>query len=378
MNPFWLSEDELAKVSEIIRTGSLVQGENVEEFEREFREYVGARYAIAVNSGTAALHLALQSSGISAGDEVITSPLSFVSTANAALFLGAIPEFSDVNRSTGNLEPNEVKKIISRNVKAIIGVHLYGLPFDAKELREISNENGATLIEDAAQAIGAEYGGLKVGRLGGVACFSFFATKNLAIGEGGMITTDNEEVASRCRILRSHGARSKYLHEQLGYNYRMTEVSAAIGRIQLPKIEKMNDKRVKNANALHDILSNTPNLSLPPHPRDRKHVFYRYAPRINKVISEKRSTIIDTLQSGGWDVTPGYPMPIYAQPLYRQLSQLHWLRNTVKWPDYQMTRCKNCEVLTRTIIELPVDPHLPEEAVVRLGEALKHAVREVS
>jgi|TARA_B100001971_G_scaffold215164_1_gene258622 perosamine synthetase len=377
VNPFWLTDDELSKVSEIIRTGDLINGKNVQEFEHEFSNYIGSRYAIAVNSGTAALHLALLSSGISAGDEVITSPLSFVSTANAALSIGAIPIFSDVNPSTGNIDPFQIKQVISNEVKAIIGVHLYGFPFEVNDIREIAEKNNAVLIEDAAQAIGAEYRGIKVGQLGDIACFSFFATKNLATGEGGMITTNNKEIASKCRVLRSHGSIKKNIHEHLGYNYRMNEISAAIGRIQLTKIEKINSARKQNAKILNDILADNSNLDLPPNSDYIKHVYYRYAVRLHEKISKKRSTILKSLCQSGWNVTKGYSLPIYSQPLYKQLRYRHWLLEKINWPNYEKVFCKNCELLIDTIVELPVDPQLSEESIRKMGELLKKEILKV-
>ncbi len=378
IDPFWLNDKEIVKIAGIVKKGNLAAGENVQEFEQEFCEYIGTKYAIAVNSGTAALHLALLASGISAGDKVITSPLSFISTANTALSIGAAPIFSDVNPSSGNIDPFEVKQVISKDVKAIIGIHLYGFPFEVNDIREIAEKNDTVLIEDAAQAIGAEYRGRKVGQLGEIGCFSFFATKNLAIGEGGMITTNNEEIASKCRVLRSHGSVSKNIHTYLGYNYRMNELSAAIGRLQLNKIEKINSARIKNAKILNDVLADNPNLNLPPQSLDNKHVFYRYAVRLIEKISDKRSIISDTLFKSGWNVTKGYSLPIYSQPLYKQLHDRHWLHNLVNWPNYEKMFCKNCELLVDTLLELPVDPQLSEESIRKMGESLIKVIHKVS
>jgi perosamine synthetase len=225
----------------------LAQGKVVEEFENAFAEYVGVKNAVAVANGTISLDIALKSLGIKEGDEVIVPSFTFISSANAVLFQRAKPVFADVDDRTFNINPEDVVEKITDKTKAIIGVHLFGHPFDVREMGEICEDHKVHLIEDSAQAHGAEYEGNKAGGFGIAGCFSFYATKNMTTGEGGMITTNSEEIASVCRLLRNHGESQKYHHTRIGYNYRMTEIPAAIGTMQFKKLDKFNEMRINNA-----------------------------------------------------------------------------------------------------------------------------------
>jgi dTDP-4-amino-4,6-dideoxygalactose transaminase len=237
---------EIEAINEVLRSGILAQGPKVREFEEQFAEYIGTEYAVATNSGTSALHTALASLGVGKGDEVITTTFSFTSTASCILMQGAKPVFCDIDKKTFNINPDEIEKRINNRTKAIIVVHLYGQPCDMKRVMEICEDCNLTLIEDACQAHGAEYEGKKVGSFG-VGCFSFYATKNMTTGEGGMITTNDDNVAKISRMIRDHGQEERYLHAMLGYNYRMTDIAAAIGLAQLKKVERFNEQRIKNA-----------------------------------------------------------------------------------------------------------------------------------
>ena len=223
-----LGEEELEAVARVLRSGILAHGPEVEEFEREFAEYVGVDHAVAVANGTVALDLVLRAYGIGPGDEVITTPFSFIATANAILYQGARPVFADIDPVTYTLDPDRVVEKITSRTRAIIAVHLYGHPADMKALREIAEDHDLILIEDAAQAHGAEAHGAKAGSLGDAAAFSFYATKNMVTGEGGMVTTNDRRIAERVRRLRNHGQAGKYRHVTLGFNYRMTSIAAAI------------------------------------------------------------------------------------------------------------------------------------------------------
>lgn len=211
-----IGEDEISTVTAVLRSGIIAQGRKVEEFEEAFAEFIGAKYAIAVNSGTAALHIALLAQGIGKGDEVITSPFTFIATANSILFTCAKPVFVDIEEDSFNIAPDNIDEKITPRTKVIMPVHLYGQPCDMKRIMRIAQEHGLIVIEDACQAHGAEYEGRKLGSFG-TGCFSFYPTKNMTTGEGGMITTNDKDIVEKARMIRSHGQRQRYLHEILGY-----------------------------------------------------------------------------------------------------------------------------------------------------------------
>jgi dTDP-4-amino-4,6-dideoxygalactose transaminase len=234
-----ISQTEVSAVVDVLRSGQLAQGAVVAAFETAFAGYIGTRYAVATSSGTTALHLALLAHGIGPGDEVIVPPFSFVASANAIRYTGATPVFADIDKDTLNLSPRAVRACVTHRTRAIVAVHLYGSPCDKAELDDISTEYGLALVEDACQAHGAEFDGRRVGTFG-TGCFSFYATKNMTCGEGGMITTSDPTIAERIRLLRSHGMRVAYVHEELGYNHRLTDVHAAIGLAQLSRLDELN------------------------------------------------------------------------------------------------------------------------------------------
>ncbi len=271
-----IGDDEIQAVAEVLESGMLAQGRVVEEFETAFVEYVGVKNAIAVSNGTISLDIALKSLGIKQGDEVIVPSFTFISTANAVLFQGAKPVFADIDERTFNMNPEDVLEKISDRTRAIIGVHLFGHPFDVKEIREICEDYHLYLIEDCAQAHGAEYEGKKVGGFGIAGCFSFYATKSITTGEGGLITTDSEKIAKVCRLLRNHGESQKYYHTMLGYNYRMTDIQAAIGVAQLKKLDALNEKRINHAEYLSQHIK-VLGLELPQKKKGVKHVYHQYA-----------------------------------------------------------------------------------------------------
>ena len=216
------------------------------KLEKEFAKYVGAKYGIATNSGTSALHVALLAAGIGEGDEVITTPFTFAATGNSILYTGARPVFVDIDPETFTIDPAKIEEAITDKTKAIMPVQLYGQSADMDAIMKIAKEHDLIVIEDAAQAHGAEYKGEMVGNLGDMACFSFYPTKNMTTSEGGMITTNSEEFAENAKVYRAHGSATKYHHDVLGYNFRMTDIAAAIGLEQLKKIDSFNEKRIAN------------------------------------------------------------------------------------------------------------------------------------
>jgi len=246
-----IGEEEIAKVIEVLRSGIIVQGDRVAEFEKRFSTYIGSRHGIAVSNGTAALDIALKAIGVGEGDEVITTPFTFVATSNAILFQRSKPVFADIEEDTYNINPDDVMEKITPKTKAVVGVHLFGHPFDVRAILEICEDHKLMLIEDCAQAHGAEYNGKKVGSFG-IGCFSFYATKNMTTSEGGMITCNDDDIAEKCRLLRSHGEVRKYEHVLLGHNMRMTNIQAALGLVQLEKLDWMNEKRRKKCRILRE------------------------------------------------------------------------------------------------------------------------------
>lgn len=242
-----IGEEEKNAVMEVLESGMLAQGLKVKEFEERFAKYIGTKYAVATSNGTTALHIALLSSGIKKGDEVITTPFSFIASATSILFCNAVPVFADIKTKTFNINPNKIEKAITKKTKAIMVVHLYGQSSEMDRIKEIANKKKLSLIEDACQAHGAENNGKRVGSIGDIGCFSFYPTKNMTTGEGGMITTNDHVIAEKVRLLRDHGQKERYEHVIVGYNYRMTNIAAAIGIEQLQKLEQFNKKRRENA-----------------------------------------------------------------------------------------------------------------------------------
>jgi perosamine synthetase len=350
-----IGEDEISAVEAVLRSGIIAQGKKVGEFEGAFAEFVGTKYAIAANSGTAALHISLLAHGVGEGDEVITSSFTFIATANSILFTGARPVFADIEEETFNIAPDSIVEKITPRTKAIMPVHLYGQPCDMKEIMGIADEHKLAVIEDACQAHGAEYEGKKVGSFG-TGCFSFYPTKNMTTSEGGMITTNDEEMAQKARMIRSHGQRQRYIHEILGYNYRMTDIAAAIGLCQLGKLEEFSSKRIENAKFLTRGLSGIKGLIPPSTTSNTKHVFHQYTVRITQdfgiTIDELRQKLLD--KGVGTEIY--YPLPIHKQPLYQNSGYNEHLPNSEK--------------AATEVLSLPVHPSLTKEDLESIVDSL--------
>src|SRR6266513_4418976 len=274
-----LGEEEVAAVREVLASGMLAQGPKVKAFESAFAKDVGRKHGIAVANGTEALHIALAAHGIGEGSEVLIPPLTFFATASTVLQCGAKPVFVDVVRDSYNMDPAKVGALMTRKTAAIMPVHLYGQTAEMDAILDAARSHGLPVIEDAAQAHGAEYHGKKAGNLGHTACFSFYATKNMTTGEGGMIVTDDDEIADKARLLRDHGQVAKYQHALLGYNYRMTEIAAAIGLVQLRKLDGWVKQRRANAQALTKGLREIEGLTPPTEGNWMVHSYYQYIVR---------------------------------------------------------------------------------------------------
>ncbi|MGA2161235.1 MAG: DegT/DnrJ/EryC1/StrS family aminotransferase [Methanoregula sp.] len=350
-----IGPDEVAAVSDVLMSGMLAQGEKVAEFEQKFAAYCGTAHAVAVNNGTAALHAALLAAGIGPGDEVIVPAFSFIATATAVSMCGAKPVFADVDEQIFNIRPEQVSEHITPKTKAVIGVHLFGQPFDVDPILEICEAHAIPLIEDAAQAHGALYHGVKAGNLGKLACFSFYATKNMITGEGGMVTTNDKPSADRLRLIINHGQSEKYLHRMLGYNYRMTDIAAAIGIVQLKKLDKFNMRRRKNAEYYAANLA-AKGLVKPKVADGVQHVYHQYVIRLTDEFPLSRTAFMEYLKAKGIGSAVHYPIPIHRQPLYAPVAE----------PD-------PCPVATRlsgTVLSLPVHPSLDTKDLAYVCETV--------
>lgn len=364
----------LEKIQEVLASGRLAQGARVKEFEEDFSKFNGVKESIAVNSGTAALQVSLAALGLKPGDEIITTPFTFIATSNSVISLGGIPVFVDVDPRTYNLDPEQLEDAITEKTRGIIPVHLFGLPCDMVKIIEIAGKHDLFILEDAAQAIGATYDGRMVGRFGDAAIYSFYATKNITTGEGGMIVTNDSEVAERARQIRDQGQDEKYHHVLLGFNFRMTEIAAAIGLEQLKVVDKLNSRRRSNARFLDSILTDTTGIIPPYVPDNVKHVYHLYAAKINaKTLECNREKILLILNQEGIEARPVYPFPIYKQPLYRSLNDVsrNPLGAIIDYPSYSSINCPVTEELVESLLLLPVHSSLSSDDLDAIQSALK-------
>lgn len=306
-----IGQEEKQAVLEVLDSGILAQGPRVAAFEAAFAEMAGTTHAVATSSGTTALHVTLLACGIEAGDEVVTTSFSFIASANSILYTGARPVFVDVDPTTFNIDPEQVRAAITPQARAIMLVHLFGLPADMDEIMAIAERHGLVVIEDTCQSHGAEYKGRRVGSFG-VGCFSLYPTKNITSAEGGMITTNDAALAEKCRVIRQHGMRRRYYHDELGFNFRMTDIHAAIGLAQLHKLEKFNQARIANATYLNAHLRGVVTPQTPP---ERRHVFHQYTVRVK---DGRRDALVEYLKEHGVGSGIYYPVPIHQQTYYVQ------------------------------------------------------------
>jgi len=311
-----IGAEEIEAVVDTIRSGWITQGKKVEEFEKIFAEYCGAKYGIATSSGTTAIHIALTSIGIQNGDEVITTPLSCVSTANPILYLHAKPVFADIEPTTLNINPQVIKGNVTKKTKAILPVHVFGHPVDIDPIVETAEKHGIHVIEDAAHALGAKYKGRKVGSIGSIACFSFYVDKIITTAEGGIALTNNEELCKKMQMLRNHGMNKhqKFYHPILGYNYKMSDIHAAIGIVQMQKLDKYIQKRRANVEYLNSQLNDL-ELKLPTEQNYAFNVYYVYYVIANK----GKEQAVEYLEKKGIETRPLLSL-IPKQPPYHNLG----------------------------------------------------------
>lgn len=382
-----LVEEKAGKaVMEVLSSANYIMGKEVLEFEKEFAEYIGVRHAISVGNGTDALVLALMAAGIGKGDEVITTPFTFFSTAESISSVGAIPVFVDVEKETYNIDPLKIEEKITEKTKAIMPVHIFGQAAKMDQIMAIAKKHNLKVIEDAAQAVGAEYTGKKVGSIGDVGCFSFFPTKNLGcVGDGGIITTSDDNIATILRALRTHGSGEngqkaynllnniteeiktseghddtvynplKYYNYLIGFNTRLDAVQAAILRVKLPKIDEWNERRRGNAKEYDEKLKDTA-LTLPVSIPESKSVYNMYV-----VQAENREEIINKLKDKGISTGVYYPVPIHLQKAYTEL-------------EYKEGDMPVAEYLSHRTFAIPIFPELSSEQKKYIIDNLKAVI----
>ena len=347
-----IGKEEEKAVIKIIRSGKLVQGEKVEEFEKKFARYCGAKFAVATDNGTSALIVALTAAGIASGDEVITTPLSFIATTNAIVFTGAKPVFVDIDPDTFNIDPELVERAITKKTKAILPVHLYGLMADMSAISDIAKRHKLIVIEDSAQAHGAEIRGKRAGSWGLAGCFSFYPSKNMTTSEGGMITTNSKQLAEACKLIRNQGMGNQYQYKRIGYNFRMTNIEAAIGVEQLKKLEKMNRARAKNAVYLNKKFADTKGVVTPKVPKNYRHVYHQYTLKIDDNYPLSRDQLLTKLRKSGVDARIYYPKLLSDEPFFKQ---------------YAGEQLNIAKSIHKQILSLPIHPALARKDLDKIA-----------
>ncbi|WP_125152727.1 DegT/DnrJ/EryC1/StrS family aminotransferase [Clostridium rectalis] len=309
-------QQEIEKaIKEVLESTHFIMGPNVKELEKEVAEFTGVKHAIAVANGTDALMLSLRALGVGPGDEVITTPFTFFASAETTSVLGAKPVFADIDKNTLCIDAESIEKKITKNTKAIIPVHIFGQMCDMDKIMEIANKYNIPVIEDACQAIGSEYKGKRAGTIGHTATYSFFPTKNLGCyGDGGMVVTNNDDLAEKIRVLRVHGSRKKYHHEVIGYNSRLDEIQAAVLRVKLKYLKEWNELRYEKAHVYNELLKDT-DLVLPYEDSDCKHIYHQYVVR-----AKDRDKLVEFLKENGVSTAIYYPLPVHMLDVYKNLG----------------------------------------------------------
>ncbi|MDQ2935199.1 MAG: DegT/DnrJ/EryC1/StrS family aminotransferase [Chloroflexota bacterium] len=350
-----MGAEEKELVWSAMEAGALAQGPRVAELERRFADFIGVAQAVATSSGTTALHLALLGYGIGPGDEVVTVPFTFIASANSILFTGARPVFVDIDVATYTIDVAQIEAAITPRTRAIMPVSLYGNPAEMDAIGEIADRHGLAIVEDAAQAHGAAIDGRHSGSWG-AGCFSFYPTKNMTTGEGGMVTTDDLELADRLRLLREHGMKVRYHHDVLGYNFRMTDLHASIGLAQLTKLPRYNERRIAIAERYGADLKGVITPSVRPGVR---HVFHQYTIRV-----QRRDEFADRLRERGVGSAIYYPMPVHRQKPFVALG-------------YGDQRFPVTEQLTGEVLSIPVHPSLTDDEVNSVIAAVNATAAEL-
>lgn len=351
-------------VVEVLRSGAIAQGPMVKRFEDAFATVAGTKHAIAVNNGTTALVASLQALDLAPGDEVITSPFTFVATLNAILEAGATVRFADIRREDFAIDPDAVAAAVTDRTKVLMPVHLYGQTADMGKLAPFAAERGLRIIEDSAQAVGASFEGKQAGSYG-IGCFSLYATKNVTTAEGGVITTDDDELADKLRVLRNQGMRARYQYEMAGHNYRMTDLHAAVGIPQLAKLDQLAAARQANAKRLSDGLADTPGLGVPQVLPGRSHVWHQYTVLVGPHAMLSRDELAAALTEKGIGNGIYYPKIVFDYDCYRGHPLI---------PDATVADFPVASSVTDQALSLPVHPHLTESDLDRIVETVREVL----
>jgi len=355
-----IGQEEVEAVNQVLKSGMLAQGPKVAELEEAFAKYCGTKYALALNSGTAAIHAALFAVGVGSGDEVITTPFSFIATINPILMQRAKPVLVDIEPETFNIDVNKIEQAITPKTKAIIAVDLYGQPHDYQKLKKLAKKHNLKIIEDACQAIGATHVGQQAGSLGDIGCFSLYATKNIMSGEGGMITTNNEKYATLIKQFRQHGMTAQYDYAHVGYNYRMSDLHAAIANEQLKKADQFNAVRQKNAKALNDGLKSIEGIILPSVKKDNSHVYHQYTIRVTPKFKLSRDNLAQYLRDRAIGAGVYYPKP------------LHYFPHVASY-GYRKGDFPEAEKAAVEVISLPIHPSVTDNDIKYIIKTMKEA-----
>ena len=371
----WIDEEDIKAVSEVLHSDWITQGPKVAEFEKEFAKYVGARYAVAVNSGTAALHTACFAAQIEKGDEVITTPITFAASANCVLYQGGIPVFADIDADTLNIDPEEIKKKITKKTKALIPVDFTGLPVDLEKILQIAKDNNLVIIEDASHALGATYKDSKIGSISDMTIFSFHPVKHITTGEGGMITTNNKEYYERLILFRTHGITKEkdklltddspwyYEMQELGYNYRLTDFQCALGLSQLKKIDGIIQRRREIVKKYNSEFKDISEIKIPENnPFDSNPAWHIYMIQLNlKRLKVGRREIFEALRAENIGVNVHY-IPVHLQPYYQKKF------------GYNLGDFPKAENYYSRAITLPIFPKMTDKDVDDVIKAVKKVI----
>lgn len=359
-----IEDEEINAVVEVLHSGMIAQGSKVAEFEKAFAKYCNTKYAVAVNNGTAAIHTALYALDIKPGDEVITVPFTFVATANPILMQGGKVVFCDISEKDYCIDPEQLESKITPKTKAILPVDLYGQIYNYEAIKQIADKHDLKIMEDAAQSIGAKRNSMRAGNFGEVASFSLYATKNISTGEGGVITTNDENLMKRCKLFRHHGQseEKKYEYLELGYNYRMTDIAAAIGVEQLKKIDRFMKIRNTNATLYNKGLKEIDGIILPSVSSGNTHVYHQYTIRITPNARFSRNELIDYLKEN--DIGSGvyYPKPLH---LHHHFSKMGYKKG-----DFPIS-----EKVSQQVLSLPVHPSLSEDDIASVIDKIRTLAR---
>ncbi len=352
-----IGKEEINAVVKVLESGMLTQGRVTSEFEERFASFCQSKHAIMTSSGTTALHTCLNSMGINKGDEVITSAFTFVAGASTILMQGAAPVFADIRPDTFNIDPVSVEKAVTDKTRAIVPVDLYGQIYDYRQIKKLAQENNLKIVEDACQSVGAESDGKKAGTFGNVSAFSLYATKNLVSGEGGMITTDDDDAADKARRFINHGQAGRYDYVDLGYNYRATDIQAAIGLVQLKKIDMLNSRRIENAKLLSEGLDEIKGIIVPHVRRGNRHVFHQYTIKVDGY-KLSRDQLLERLRDNGIGANIYYPQPLHLAHFYRRFGY--------KKGDFPVA-----EEMSKKVLSIPVHPGVDRPSIEKIIGIIK-------